>query len=218
MPRLTVEQGPGELLFVPSGWHHQVENLTGCLSLNHNWFNGSALPRVAAFLQAEAAAVRARLAHLEGTFDAEGAGWARQCEAVLRANAAMALTDWATLLVRKARGLLLAAAEGGGGDGGHGIAGGEHRARQWRRDVRRVLVALQELRHDPCLLNSLFPPHLEARLRLSGVKGGEEEEDGTDVWPPPPPPSQEALRPLVEAWLDTAIAACERGGHGGGTV
>ena len=207
-----MEQGPGELLFVPSGWHHQVENLTGCLSLNHNWFNGSALPRVASFLKAEAAAVRARLAHLEGTFDAEGAGWARQCEVVLRANAAMALTDWATLLVRKA-GRLLAAAEGGGDNG---IAEGEHRARQRRRDVRRVMVALRELRRDPCLLNSLFPPHLEARLRSSAVKGREEEEDDTDVWPPPPPPSQEALRQLVEAWLDVAIAACERGGMGEG--
>lgn len=213
VPRLTVEQGPGELLFVPSGWHHQVENLTGCLSLNHNWFNGSALPRVGAFLKAEAAAVRARLAHLEGTFDGEGAGWARQCEAVLQANAAMGLTDWAGLLVRKAR-RLVGDVGGGGGEGGDVIT--THRRQQRRRDVGRVAAALKELRYDPCLLKSLFPPHLEARLRL---ELGLDEED-EDVWPPPPPLPQEALWPLVEEWLDGAIAACESwdGGKGEGDV
>lgn len=34
---MEVEQGPGEVLFVPAGWYHTVANRTGCLSLNHNW-------------------------------------------------------------------------------------------------------------------------------------------------------------------------------------
>jgi hypothetical protein len=33
-------QGPGEVLFVPSGWHHCVINEGPCLSINHNWLNG----------------------------------------------------------------------------------------------------------------------------------------------------------------------------------
>ncbi|KAH9946099.1 Clavaminate synthase-like protein [Epithele typhae] len=41
---VIVEQGPGETIFVPSGWHHQVENLTNCLSINHNWCNSVNLP------------------------------------------------------------------------------------------------------------------------------------------------------------------------------
>uniref|UniRef100_A0A1I8INX9 Jumonji domain-containing protein 4 n=1 Tax=Macrostomum lignano TaxID=282301 RepID=A0A1I8INX9_9PLAT len=32
-------QEPGDVLFVPSGWHHQVANLEACISINHNWFN-----------------------------------------------------------------------------------------------------------------------------------------------------------------------------------
>ncbi len=32
-------QGPGEIVFVPSGWWHQVENVSDCLSVNHNWIN-----------------------------------------------------------------------------------------------------------------------------------------------------------------------------------
>ena len=35
----TLEQGPGQTIFVPSHWYHEVENLTDCVSLNHNWCN-----------------------------------------------------------------------------------------------------------------------------------------------------------------------------------
>ena len=35
----TLEQGPGQTIFVPSNWYHEVENLTDCVSLNHNWCN-----------------------------------------------------------------------------------------------------------------------------------------------------------------------------------
>lgn len=32
-------QEAGEILFVPSGWHHSVMNLAETLSINHNWIN-----------------------------------------------------------------------------------------------------------------------------------------------------------------------------------
>uniref|UniRef100_A0A7S3R751 JmjC domain-containing protein n=1 Tax=Dunaliella tertiolecta TaxID=3047 RepID=A0A7S3R751_DUNTE len=32
-------QGPGDILFVPSGMHHTVTNLCDTLSINHNWIN-----------------------------------------------------------------------------------------------------------------------------------------------------------------------------------
>ncbi|KZT71127.1 Clavaminate synthase-like protein [Daedalea quercina L-15889] len=41
---IVVEQGEGETIFVPSGWYHQVENLTACVSINHNWCNSVNLP------------------------------------------------------------------------------------------------------------------------------------------------------------------------------
>jgi len=28
-----------EAIFVPSGWHHSVENVEDTLSINHNWVN-----------------------------------------------------------------------------------------------------------------------------------------------------------------------------------
>ncbi|QDZ22677.1 JmjC domain-containing protein [Chloropicon primus] len=36
---VEVHQGVDEVIFVPSGWHHTVENLEDTLSINHNWFN-----------------------------------------------------------------------------------------------------------------------------------------------------------------------------------
>ncbi|CDO69502.1 hypothetical protein BN946_scf184785.g7 [Trametes cinnabarina] len=41
---VIIEQGPGETIFVPSGWYHQVVNLTDCISINHNWCNAVNLP------------------------------------------------------------------------------------------------------------------------------------------------------------------------------
>ncbi|KAK9816935.1 hypothetical protein WJX72_007187 [[Myrmecia] bisecta] len=40
--QLVIEciQEPGDTIFVPSGWHHTVENLADTLSINHNWLNG----------------------------------------------------------------------------------------------------------------------------------------------------------------------------------
>lgn len=40
---VEVIQRSGEAIFVPSGWHHSVENLDPTLSINHNWFNACCL-------------------------------------------------------------------------------------------------------------------------------------------------------------------------------
>ncbi len=36
---IEIIQETGEAIFVPSGWHHSVENLEDTLSINHNWIN-----------------------------------------------------------------------------------------------------------------------------------------------------------------------------------
>mmetsp|Transcript_15170 Transcript_15170/g.21639 ORF Transcript_15170/g.21639 Transcript_15170/m.21639 type:complete len:586 (+) Transcript_15170:130-1887(+) len=38
---IRVIQEQGQTIFVPSGWHHTVENLEDTLSINHNWLNGT---------------------------------------------------------------------------------------------------------------------------------------------------------------------------------
>ncbi|KAK6924811.1 Cupin-like domain 8 [Dillenia turbinata] len=37
---LECTQEQNEIVFVPSGWYHQVHNLEDTISINHNWFNG----------------------------------------------------------------------------------------------------------------------------------------------------------------------------------
>ena len=182
-PALVVRQGPGELLFVPSGWHHKVRNLTGCLSINHNWFNRSSLGRVWAFLKEEATAVQERLGHLRETFDEKVSGWERQCEVVLRANSAMNLTEWVGLLLWKAREVRRV-----------GQAVDSNEARQ---DLVVILGVLRELASSSKFLDFLFPPHL-----LEEQEQAEEEKA-------PCLPLRVDLLPRVEAWLAAEIRKIE---------
>jgi hypothetical protein len=57
----TLIKGPGEVIFVPSGWYHQVINLTDTLSINHNWFNGCNLERIWSQLRQELVKVQAEI-------------------------------------------------------------------------------------------------------------------------------------------------------------
>lgn len=96
------------------------------VSVNTNWFNGFNLARVYAFLRSELDAVRSALDHLrdsmsDGPGGRESREWERQCELVMRANSALNMTEFARLVVARAR-LLLGdvLAVGGGGGGGSG--------------------------------------------------------------------------------------------------
>ena len=103
---LTVVQGPGETMFVPSGWHHQVHNEADTLSVNHNWLTSASLEQTAEFLLKESHAVRAALADLRpsdshantGPMDDAERNWMEQCERLQEANAAMGLGDFLRML------------------------------------------------------------------------------------------------------------------------
>ncbi|WWC71238.1 uncharacterized protein I206_105191 [Kwoniella pini CBS 10737] len=43
---IKILQQEGEIIFVPSGWHHQVVNLDFCISINHNFFSSPTLSRI----------------------------------------------------------------------------------------------------------------------------------------------------------------------------
>lgn len=69
---LQVVQAPGEALFVPSCWVHQVLNEGGptdtIISINHNWLNGFCAHRCWAFLQQQRAEI---MRTVEGCADDE---------------------------------------------------------------------------------------------------------------------------------------------------
>ena len=79
----TVEQAPGQTLFVPSNWYHEVENLTDCISvrcartlltqLNHNWWNAVNLLSMYVAMEDESDDVAAALSDVRELLQAQNA-------------------------------------------------------------------------------------------------------------------------------------------------
>ena len=62
-------QQEGEIMFVPSGWHHHVHNLDDCISINHNWLNGCCINNVWEYIEEKWKATKAVISHLEEAMD-----------------------------------------------------------------------------------------------------------------------------------------------------
>ncbi len=58
---ITCTQEAGEAIFVPSGWHHEVENLANTLSVNANWLNAFNAHWAVALLRRERAQAAAAI-------------------------------------------------------------------------------------------------------------------------------------------------------------
>lgn len=95
-PLLSV-QSPGDAIFVPSGWYHEVHNLEETLSLNTNWFNGHSLSRVNQFLLSEQAATQNALADCKETTNSHEE-WDELVQRVMLLNAGMNRIKWFELL------------------------------------------------------------------------------------------------------------------------
>ncbi|KAL5109171.1 2-oxoglutarate and iron-dependent oxygenase JMJD4 [Taenia crassiceps] len=74
------DQQPGEMFFVPSGWYHQVLNLTDCVSINNNWLNACNVTLVWRHLQAQLQEVKKSCVDVKST-----PGWDNACQECLKA-------------------------------------------------------------------------------------------------------------------------------------
>ncbi|GJJ77969.1 histone arginine demethylase JMJD6 [Entomortierella parvispora] len=90
--RFTIYQNPGETLFVPSGWWHQVHNIGDTISINHNWCNGSNLDLILESLCSDLKEVEHEIEHLKE--DMEEEEWVETCQRLLLANSGW---DWSTI-------------------------------------------------------------------------------------------------------------------------
>ncbi|XP_019363582.1 PREDICTED: jmjC domain-containing protein 4 [Crocodylus porosus] len=79
-PPVEVIQEAGEIIFIPSGWHHQVYNLEDTISINHNWVNGCNVAIMWCFLQDELAAVQREISEWRETMD----DWHLQCQVIMK--------------------------------------------------------------------------------------------------------------------------------------
>jgi hypothetical protein len=66
---IDIVQNDGEIIFVPSGWHHQVHNLDDCISINHNWLNGCCIERVFEYVRGRWNATKNVISHLEDSME-----------------------------------------------------------------------------------------------------------------------------------------------------
>ncbi len=90
-----IQQGPGEVIFVPSGWYHQVTNLTDTLSINHNWFNGTNIGFVLEQLKAELVKVQAEISDC---YEENNEEWRELCQKLLLASHGMNYSSFIQLL------------------------------------------------------------------------------------------------------------------------
>ena len=80
----TIFQKSGEVIFVPSGWHHQVFNLKDTVSINHNWINAFSIRFFWNHLTSTLESVRKEISDC-----AEMDGFHEQCQLILLSCAGM---------------------------------------------------------------------------------------------------------------------------------
>jgi len=94
---LVVHQNPGETIFVPSGWFHQVHNQRSSgpvnsnvtISANHNWLNGCNVDLAWEHLQKSMIDVQNAISDC-----ADMDGYAAQCQLILKANEGFDYADF----------------------------------------------------------------------------------------------------------------------------
>ena len=81
--RIELVQMPGQTLFVPSGWPHQVENMDECLSVNANWVNASNLDRLVAAVCEDLSVAQREIADVRSVMTDD---WHASCHRMVKAN------------------------------------------------------------------------------------------------------------------------------------
>uniref|UniRef100_A0A182M2N8 Jumonji domain-containing protein 4 n=1 Tax=Anopheles culicifacies TaxID=139723 RepID=A0A182M2N8_9DIPT len=88
-----VVQQPGEAIFVPSGWYHQVLNVEDAISVNHNWFNGCNVVKIWNNLCGALADVRREI---DDCRDMEN--FDEHCQVMLKASFGMDYADFLAII------------------------------------------------------------------------------------------------------------------------
>ncbi|KZV52165.1 jmjC domain-containing protein 4-like [Dorcoceras hygrometricum] len=89
-------QEQNEIIFVPSGWYHQVHNLEDTISINHNWFNAYNISWVWDLLMREYGEARWYIEDIKDICD----DFEGLCQKNLAANAGMDFCDLFIFIIR----------------------------------------------------------------------------------------------------------------------
>eukprot|EP01138_Halocafeteria_seosinensis_P002745 gb/GECG01002806.1/.p1 GENE.gb/GECG01002806.1/~~gb/GECG01002806.1/.p1 ORF type:complete len:589 (+),score=59.46 gb/GECG01002806.1/:1-1767(+) len=113
-------QSPGEVVFIPSHWYHQVINVSSPLhnrmgpnqeivvSVNHNWFNGHAILKICGFMEREFDEVQQSLydCRTDSRPIHEDPEYLTLCEKVMKANCGFRMSEFISLIGMKVMHLL----------------------------------------------------------------------------------------------------------------
>ncbi|XP_051136751.1 arginine-specific demethylase JMJ20 isoform X2 [Andrographis paniculata] len=93
---LECTQEQHEIIFVPSGWYHQVHNLEDTISINHNWFNAYNISWVWELLLNEYKVAKEYIEDIRDIAD----DFEALCQRNLAANAGMDFQDFFIFMIR----------------------------------------------------------------------------------------------------------------------
>ncbi len=91
--KFEVIQNSGEILFVPSGWHHQVYNTQDTISINHNWLNGCNILLSWQFLKSSLKEVEREISDVR-----DMDGWHKQCQIILKTSSGIDYSEFYSFL------------------------------------------------------------------------------------------------------------------------
>ncbi|XP_072116150.1 2-oxoglutarate and iron-dependent oxygenase JMJD4 isoform X2 [Mobula birostris] len=91
---IEVVQEAGEVIFIPSGWHHQVYNLEDTISINHNWLNGCNIDIMWNFLQGELTSVQDEIEEWKDHME----DWHQHCQVLLKSCTGINYCEFYTFL------------------------------------------------------------------------------------------------------------------------
>lgn len=107
MEVIQVTQDAGQVIFVPSGWIHQVLNTKDTISINHNWFNASniafiweSLKQALIQTQKELEDLRPKRQRSENlsSWEENLSSWEKECQNLLRLHHGMNCSDFCDIL------------------------------------------------------------------------------------------------------------------------
>ncbi|TKR76867.1 hypothetical protein L596_017942 [Steinernema carpocapsae] len=93
---IELVQEEGEIVFVPSSWHHQVHNLKDTISINHNFINSSNIDLVFAALEKRLGEVFAEIKDSRSLFSEEE--FAHQIQLIMKADIRIDIPTFAEFL------------------------------------------------------------------------------------------------------------------------
>ena len=79
-----VIQKSGEIIFIPSGFVHQVVNTEDTISINHNWFNATNIDRIFNNCFNALSEVENQLSDLKSVIDDNE--WRKECQKLLKCH------------------------------------------------------------------------------------------------------------------------------------